>query len=598
MRLLAAALLAALLAGPGGDSKLPGVVQKAVAAGDPAAASQLLEDAARTTTDPVALAWIELYAGESRRLAGDAAKARAHFEQVAVTWPGHPAKNPAVLGMAVIDAGPLPTGNNRATLELVAADNVPASLEVDRHLLLLRALQADGAPADALAAQVTKARRAAGNELALLEKVKAAAPPTEGPPALGGPEPVALAALRSAVDDRRWTDAAALAADFQRRFPGSSAAEEVGWLGRRAAAPNDPHKVAVLLPLSGQYAPAGASVKAAVQLSNEAQRSVADLSFLDTQGKAEGCKAALQKAVLEQGAGIVVGPLLKEEGASCAPVAQAMRVPMVLLSSSGEATAAGDFVFHAFPPLDDQVGALVEELYTKRGLGRIAILHPANNYGEAAARAMTTLATAAGAKVVLTTPYDPATNDFRTVAKTVKAKLTSPGVDAVFVPDSYARVALVASALAFEDVPVGRFRAGGVNPVVLCGLGGWNNDDLARRGGTYVLDSIFVDAFYPRAADPGTGRFMDAWSAHQSGPPSLVEAVAWDTMALVDAALGTGGARPLDLLKGATLASSATGASGFDTRRELSRSMKLLTVTRDGIAPLDAALGAPESPTP
>ena len=44
--------------------------------------------------------------------------------------------------------------------------------------------------------------------------------------------------------------------------------------------------------------------------------------------------------------------------------------------------------------------------------------------------------------------------------------------------------AMVASALAFEEFPVGKFRPKrDMTPVTLLGLNAWNNEELARRGG-------------------------------------------------------------------------------------------------------------------
>ena len=43
------------------------------------------------------------------------------------------------------------------------------------------------------------------------------------------------------------------------------------------------------------------------------------VSVYDTAGVAAQCVTALQKAVIEDGATIVIGPLTKEEAATCAP---------------------------------------------------------------------------------------------------------------------------------------------------------------------------------------------------------------------------------------------------------------------------------------
>ena len=132
----------------------------------------------------------------------------------------------------------------------------------------------------------------------------------------------------------------------------------------------------------------------------------------------------------------------------------------------------------------------------------------------------------------------------------------------------------------------------GVPPVTLLGLNAWNNEELAARGGQYVLDSIFVDAFDSRAADPLTLSFVEAWTAKSQGAPTVVEAVGYDTMLLVTAALE----RPGDVATGlreASLAQSLTGIQRFDETRDVVRTWRLLTVTREGIGPLEPPTPAP-----
>jgi hypothetical protein len=162
--------------------------------------------------------------------------------------------------------------------------------------------------------------------------------------------------------------------------------------------------------------------------------------------------------------------------------------------------------------------------------------------------------------------------------------------DAIFIPDSYQRVALIASALAFEEFPVGRFRPHqGDKALPLLGLNAWNNDELARRGGNYVLDSIFIDAFDARAQDLPVDNFLSAWRERGKGDPTVVEAVAYDTARLLAQAVASGG-EPLAALYSARLADPVAGTIGFGADRQIQRAWRLLTVTKEGIRPLQPPL--------
>lgn len=596
-------VLGARAADPGG---LP-VLQRAAESPSARAAAQLLEAEAQVTAEPQALGWILLHAGEARRLAGDLSAARRHFLRVTIDFPQHPARGPASLGLAVIDAGGRAGGNTLATLELVPDAGVPGSLNAERHLLLASAWAREGGPTERVAAALARARELSQDHPDLRRRVERltlalgpAAPPAEGPPVAD--DLVAILEVRAALSAGAWADARARAEAFLTRFPDSALAAEARYSARRAelARPPSPRKVAVLLPLSGAWAPPGKNLRAAIESANEHGAVRATLAFYDTAGSAANCVNTLEKAVLEEGASVVIGPLLKDEAVACAPVAQALRVPMLPLTSSDEASGAGDLIHRTFPTTEEQVEALLDEVYDRRALHAYAVLHPQTPYGENAARVFAAAVASRGGKVPTVLPYPADTADFRPLAKQLEARGKPTELyDAIFLPDSYQRVALLASALAFEEIPVGRFRPhGGDDPLVLVGLSAWNNDDLVRRGGTYVLDSIFVDAFDGRSSRPPVTRFLEAWGATGLGAPSVVEAVGWDTMLLVDQALAAGGGLPAALRAVRFEEPGAAGTVGFGGDRVIDREFRLLTVTRGGIVPVDAAWSEGSSPTP
>lgn len=633
MKRLLLLLLMPLLLAAAGDQPPPDAKEAASMANRTAAVKALRK--ARRAGSEAEEPWYLLYEGEVRRLSGDRKPARKLFKQVVDEHPGSPAKDPAILGMAVVDAdGRGAGGNVLATLQLVGDAFVPDTLNADRYLLLARAAAERGGPAEEVEKLLRKAKKfAAGNrdvarrvdraEVGLLKKAEAAERAEAGDGPDLPPDLAAIQGVRDALAEGRHDEVPGLVGDFMARHEGSPFVAEANYALKKAEARTvvDPTRVAVLLPLSGSYAIPGANLKAAIELGNKRAGSPLKLVFLDTRGEPEGCVAALETAAIEQGAGVAIGPLLREEALRCASVAQALRVPMVTLTSSEEVLAAGDQVFRAFPSTEQQVEVLLEEAYDVRGLDRFAVLHPATPYGENAARVFEAAVAARGGAVATRLAYDPELKDFRSVAKDLgkkdyKAragefsrlkseatrnkqdpeKVTLPPLidyDAIFIPDSYGRVALVASALAFEEFPVGKFRPRrDATPLPLLGLNAWNNDDLARRGGMYVQDSIFVDAFDPRKEDGAVVDFVDAWRERGAGDPSVVEAVGYDTARLVAEAVES---RPADVaaaLHAAKLDAPVAGTIGFGDDNQMDRDWSLLTVDREGISPLQ-----PPSPT-
>jgi ABC-type branched-subunit amino acid transport system substrate-binding protein len=341
-------------------------------------------------------------------------------------------------------------------------------------------------------------------------------------------------------------------------------------------------KVAILLPLSGTWAPAGKNLRAAMELAL-AGTSLKPV-FYDTAGSGATCAAKLQEAFLKQGASVVIGPLIKEEAQGCAPVAQQMHLPMVALTSWEEVVSAGDQVFRAYPSSNQLVQGLLRETWDVRAMKRYGVLYPKNSYGETARTAFSAALKQRGSAPVAAVGYDPASVDFRKTAQALKAALAGQAIDALFIPDAYQRVALIASALAFEDMSVGRFRAKGA-PITLIGLNGWHNPELPRRGGAYVQDSIFIDAFYEDVDDPMIGGFIDAYQAKIGSPPTLVEAVGYDSVRLVAAAAGRE-ELPDEAIRKAQVSQSLTGLREVGEDRQWGRSWRLLTISASGIEPL------------
>lgn len=534
-------------------------------------------------------AWIQLYYAEALRRQGDP-QARAAFEQLAVDYPNHKARTAAVVAMALIDTGGgVPGGNARATLDLMSEDGIPDSLNADRFLALARAAKAEN-NAELLEKYSEKAKKyaAAVGKSSGQDMTAALGALTEGtePPDLST-DLAAISLIRNALNAGDFPTVLAQAARFPTEFPTSPFAKEASYARQRAEAGTKPirNKIAVLLPASGEFAPAARTVRAAIELAQKQEPGL-DVVFLDSAGTGAGCVTQLNEAVTKQGASLILGPLLKDEAAGCAPVAQDMHVPMLALTSWEDVISAGDQVFRAYPSTQQLVDALLRETLTVRGLKKYAIVHPKNSYGENARIAMEKALATSGGKVSAVISYETSTADFRRTAQALKAKDPTLGYDAIFIPDSYQRVALLASALAYESFPIGNMRRSSHTPITLLGLNGWDNPELVRRGGSYVQDAIFVDAFDPASSDPVVQSFISNYQNKTQAMPTLVEAVAYDTLRLVGQAIATPESDLTVALRAITLTEAVAGTIRMGEDRQIQRSWRILTVDSTGIVPL------------
>jgi hypothetical protein len=179
--------------------------------------------------------------------------------------------------------------------------------------------------------------------------------------------------------------------------------------------------------------------------------------------------------------------------------------------------------------------------------------------------------------------------------------------DGIFIPDNHRRVPLVASALAYEEFPVGTFRPHRDDrPIVLLGLNAWNQESFPRDGGKYVQNCLFVDAFHARDTDPHVAAFVDDYEGRFHRPPQAVDAIAYDAARLLGAAIDEGASTRSKLLASfpsAKIAAPVAGGASFGTDRAIERKLEVLTVIQDRIEValppgMEGVLPVPDAPPP
>ena len=624
------------------DPAPPPSVSAAVEAGaaDRAEGIRLLEALLASNPDPESEPWAMAWVGEQRRLGGDSALARTWFERVAERFPTHPAKEAAVLGMALVDAQSTLSGNTLATLQLIGDHNVPDSMNADRYRLLARVAADEGSPAGKVRDLVRKAVEHAEGDPSVAARVQATLGDLVEQPAdfegvsipTADAEAVALTRIRAALHARDFSGAQEQIARFRSVWPDSPDLAEVGWLEKRAAArdPVTAGRVCGLLPLTGEYAPPGKRIQVAIQEANTSLGSPMDLRFHDTAGDPDKAVAALETAALKDGCTVVLGPLTKGELEPVAAAAEALEIPLVTLSQSADQLEDTPWVFLGFLTLQQQVDALLDEVMGVRGLQAFAVVYPDNPYGQQARDLFASGVERRGGQVVRVAPYPPDAPEFLGVARSLGQKddkersgelyrlrrdaeragkdpdkvMLPPIInfEAIFIPDNYRRVGLVASALAYEEFPLGAFKPHrDVVPLPLLGLNGWNNEEIVQAGGSFVRKSLFVDAFL--ASAPESASFVSAWKDATGQPPIVLDAVVYDTARLVGMAARKGGgdrAAVRDALTEVTLDNPTAGGRSFGVNHEVHRRLLVLTVGRDAIepAPPPEPLELPDDGTP
>src|SRR6516162_2907760 len=376
--------------------------------------------------------------------------------------------------------------------------------------------------------------------------------------------------------------------------------------------------VGVLLPLTGKYKAFGEAVMRGIRLALKG--SDVELVVKDTQG----------------------------DGTRAATAVQDLGLPLLTLTRSEDVTDIGPFVFRNMLTYSAQTQALVEWATKVMGYKSFAVLYPNTPYGVEMTNDFWDDVVGRGAAVHGAESYTSDQTTFTSQAKKLvgryyledrrdyfeevqeatkdvkdsyrrrkavekaKSKL-DPIVDfeALFIPDEWQRVGLVAPALAVEDIITNTCdpkeienlkKTTGkkdIRTVTLLGGNGWNSPknadgipQLVERGGKFVLCSVFVDGFYADSSREATKRFVRLYGeAYKDTAPTLLDAVGYDSARMLrqvldkqTASLDRASVR--DALAAIKDFEGATGKTSFNDRREAQKPLFFLTIDPKGIREL------------
>jgi ABC-type branched-subunit amino acid transport system substrate-binding protein len=429
------------------------------------------------------------------------------------------------------------------------------------------------------------------------------------------------------------------AREVAERWPGSPHAQDARALMDRFArlAQVNPRTIGVAVPLSGKQKPWGEAIMQGVALALGDGNGF-KVVVKDTRGEPEAAQAAVEELARGEGAIAALGGVVNAEAPRAASAAQDLGLPFISLARIEGVTQAGPFVFRNMLTSEAQAKALAELAMARRGMRRFALLYPQIPYGQELATSFWDEVAARGGEVRAAESYDHDRTTFAPVVKSMVGKLwlderqdyldqvkdlmkeeqdpyrrrkaierlrdrLPPVVDfdAIFIPDFAKNVALVAPALAVEDVvtqtcdqkEVERIRKvtgrEDLKPVQLLGANGWDDPALLEKAGKYVECAIFVDGFFPGSERADTKAFVSAFQAKYGHPPSILEASAYDAARMIRRALEAGATTrdavrdQLSTLKGFA---GATGTLSFDARREIAKPLFYLTVEKGALREL------------
>jgi len=211
----------------------------------------------------------------------------------------------------------------------------------------------------------------------------------------------------------------------------------------------------------------------------------------------------------------ILGPLLSITAERAARSAQQLKVPLLTLSPKESLTGKNDFIFQNSLTPSAQVQTLAGFAVNQLKLRSFAVFYPNSPYGLHFKNLFTQEIARKGGKVLGAVSYLETQTDFSHEIKGFFKIESAVGegsgkkredefrtglvVDGLFIPDTYDRVALILSQLAYYDV----------KGVAFLGNNGWNHPSFASTAGGSAEGVTFVDAFSVGDPLPAVQRFVE-----------------------------------------------------------------------------------------
>ncbi|HZI11935.1 MAG TPA: penicillin-binding protein activator [Myxococcus sp.] len=406
-----------------------------------------------------------------------------------------------------------------------------------------------------------------------------------------------------------------------------------------------PRTVGVLLPMTGRYQPVGEAVLRGIQLGLEGSN--VELVVKDTQGDVNKTGQAMEQLAFDDGAIAVLGPLLPDDTKRAALVAEELQLPLLTMARTEGITELGPYVFRNMLTNSAQADAIADYAMNVKGYKRFAVLYPNIPYGVELSDAFWDEVVSRGGLVRGAERYSHDQTTFTTEAKKLVGRfyledrgdylegvrdIQGEGMDAfrrrkalekvksgvepiidfeaIFMPDDWRRVSLVAPALAVEDIVTNacdprdleriRKTTGKkeLKTVTLFGTNQWSSPkgrsglpELVERGGKFVTCSVYVDGFFVDSQRPATRRFVQAYREEYKDlgkDPGLLEAIGYDSGRMLRQLIEKKDApktraQMRDSMAGLKDFDGATGKTSFNEKREAVKPLFLLSIDNKGI---------------
>lgn len=326
-------------------------------------------------------------------------------------------------------------------------------------------------------------------------------------------------------------------------------------------------------PLTGENAMYGVPTMNGIKLAVSEHETVLDkkLQFIDLDDKADVTEAVnnYNKLIDNSKAVAIIGAVTSQPSASVATAAAKNNTPMITPTGTAlDITTYGENIFRACytDPFQGKVMATFAQKSLKVKTASI-IYNRDSDYSVGLMEAFKETFEANGGKVLKSEGYSGTDKDF-------KSQLTSIASDkpeVLFVPDYYAKVALIAKQV--KDVGL---------ETVLLGADGWDSVHSIVEDPSLIEGAFFCNHFSTDDKDPVVQEFVNKYKEKYGEAPNAFAALGYDAAKIMISAMDKAGTTEssavVEALKNTNI-KSVTGEITFDEERNPIKSVSILQIT-------------------
>ncbi len=289
-------------------------------------------------------------------------------------------------------------------------------------------------------------------------------------------------------------------------------------------------------------------------------------------GANEGSAAAAARALVDDGADIIIGPVLREGVAGAAVAARRENIPVIGFSS--DRSVAGNGVYLLSFQLEDEIARMIA-FAALRNIRAIALLAPANEYGRRVEAALRTEAQARGVSIVHAQLYNRTDADAAAAATALAAGQGGAPAQAILIAESGGPLRAIAAALVRGGIDQRQVR--------FMGTSAWAGEaqrEPALAGGWYVAPD-------PAARTDFEARYQTSFGRE----PTRLASLGYDAVALASLLSRDRGAQGLNrgALENREGFAGSDGLFRFSANGAIERGLAIIEVRPSEVAILDPA---------